>query len=377
MAMLATGSCLLAFAFARLRRAVPPPFPARPLDWVVIAACAALVLAMNHNLTAAGFGPLATVADMAGNPVFSAAGRLDIYPLPNPFFDLIYTPFERIGLFLDVALGTGIASLAAIAVVAVVGARRKGSRSLRTGIAPLAFLLVASLALYLAARVLALRLFVPDRYVSYSVNILYALGLASLFRRAIEPLLHRRVLAAGLLLAAAALGAIRLTDAGLYDYGAQSDLYAAARQTPKDATFAGHPELMDNLLTFGRRNVQASFELAHPWMTGYWRRFEPRLDDLFAAYYAADPEKIVAFCRRYGVDFLVVDENHFTPEFLAGRPFFAPFDERIRGLAAPALADGRGFALLDDARFPYARVGKTIRMVDMRETGPKNALQAP
>ncbi len=377
MAVLATGSCLLAFVFGRLGRAVPPPFPARPLDWVVIAACVALVLAMNHALTAAGFGPLATVADMAGNPVFSAAGRLDIYPLPNPFFDLIYTPFEGIGLFLDVGLGAGIASLAAIAAVVAIGARRKGTCPLRTGVAPLALLILASLVLYLAARVLALRLFVPDRYVSYSVNILYALGLAYLFRRALNPLLHRRVIAAGLLLLAAAFGAIRLTDAGLYDYGAQADLYAAVRKTPKDASFAGHPELMDNLLTFGMRNVQASFELAHPWMTGYWRRFEPRLDDLFAAYYAADPEKVVAFCRRYGVDFLVVDEAHYTPEFLAGRPFFAPFDERIRGLAAAVPADGRGFALLDDARFPYVRVGKTIRLVDMRGTEPKNALHGP
>ncbi len=373
MAVLATGSCLLAFAASRLGRAGAPPFPARIADWAVIAACAASVYAMNHGLTADGFGPLATVADMAGNPVFSATGRLDLYPLPNPFFDLVYTPFEGVGLFLDAGLGTGIASLAAIAAVAAAGARRKGVCPLRTSPAPLVFLLLASLALYLAARVLALRLFVPDRYVSYSINILYALGLAYLFRRALAPLLRRRLLAAALLLAAAVAGAIRLTDAGLYDYGADADLSAVARLTPKDAVFAGHPELMDNLLTFGRRNVQASFELAHPWMTGYWRRFEPRLDDLFAAYYAGDPETVAAFCRRYGVDYLVVDEAHYTPAFLAGRPFFAPYDDRIREIAAATLAGGRGFALLDEGRFPCARVGPTLRIVDVRGIGPENA----
>ncbi len=366
MAVLATGSCLLAFAASRLGRAGPPPFPARAVDFGVIAVCAVSVLAMNHGLTAEGFGPLATVADMAGNPAFSASGRLDLYPLPNPFFDLVYTPFEGIGLFLDLGLGAGIASLAAIAAVAALGARRIGSRPIRTGLAPMAFLLLASLALYLAARILALRLFVPDRYVSYSVNILYALGLATLFRHALAPLLRRRGVAAALLLLAAVAGAIRLTDAGLYDYGADATLYATARLTPADATFAGHPELMDNLLTFGHRNVQASFELAHPWMTGYWRRYEPRLDDLFTAYYAADPEAVTAFCRRYGVDFLVVDEAHFTPGFLAGRPFFAPFDGRIREIAAATLADGRGFAILDEKRFPYVRVGGTLRLLDVR-----------
>ena len=142
----------------------------------------------------------------------------------------------------------------------------------------------------------------------------------------------------------------------------------AVRRTPKDAVFAGHPELMDNVLTFGRRNVQASFELAHPWMTGYWRQYEPRLRELFAAYYATDPQEVRAFARRYGVDYLVVDERHFRPEFLAGRPFFAPFDALIRALADTAAA-GQGFALLDQTVFPGNPVSDGVRVVRLTPEG--------
>ncbi|NDY56019.1 hypothetical protein G3N56_04575 [Desulfovibrio sulfodismutans] len=366
MCVLSTGSCLLAYAVSRLRRLPRPPFPGRLPDFLVIAACAGTVYAMNHGLEATGFGPLASVADMTGNPAFSAAGRLDLYPLPNPFFDLIYTPFEGIGLFLDIGLFPGILSLAAIAAVVVVGARRADYTPLDLCRQPVISLLLGSLVLYLAARLLALRLFVPDRYVSYSLNMLYALALAFFFHAALAPVLSRRWATAGLLALSVGLGAFRLTDAGLYDYGDQAALYAAVRQTPTDAVFAGHPELMDNVLTFGRRNVQASFELAHPWMTGYWRQYEPRLDDLFTAYYASDAQTVRDFANKYGVDYLIANEADFSREFLAGQPFFAPFDQTIRDLAASATSRRRGFILLDREAFPGIQVSEGVRLIPLR-----------
>jgi len=371
MCALSAAACAACAVWARLFDSKRPPFPARLPDYVILAACAGAVLAFSHGLTAAGFGPLPSRAQMEGAPVFGPHGRLDLYPLHNPFFDLIYTPFEGIGLFLDIGLAAGIVSLAAIAAVAALGFRRaRPTPALEAVRQPALCVLLASLALYLAARVLVLRLFVPDRYVMYSLNMLYVLALAYFFHAALAPVLARRSAAIGLLILAAGLGAWRLTDAGLYDYSDQSALYDAVRRTPKDAVFAGHPELMDNVLTFGRRNVQASFELAHPWMTGYWRQYEPRLRELFAAYYATDPQEVRAFASRYGVDYLVVDERHFRPQFLAGRPFFAPFDALIRALADTAAA-GQGFALLDQTVFPGNPVSDGVRVVRLTPEGPE------
>ena len=163
-------------------------------------------------------------------------------------------------------------------------------------------------------------------------------------------------------------------------------LYAALAQTPKGALMAGQPYLMDNVITFGRRPALATFELAHPWSRGYWAKLKPRLADLFRAYYAADPREVVAFCRKYGIAFLIVDDRHFTPAFLQGGyflfpcdkphrpgesrglaeriycPFFAPFDQQIRRLTA-----GRTqFALLSDPSFPAVVIDKHLRLIDMR-----------
>ena len=208
----------------------------------------------------------------------------------------------------------------------------------------------------------ALALFVPDRYVTYTINLLYALGLAVCLRFAAAPFLERRRNAVWLLLLAVGLGAWRLSDDGLYDYRAEAPLYAAVRALPTDARLAGNPEVMDNVLTFGERNVLATFELAHPWSVGYWRQFAPRLADTVAAYYAKDARTVIAVAKRDGITHFVVREGDFRPEALRQGPLFAPYNARIRELAA---APG-DFALLDGTQFPYTRLAPDIRLVDMR-----------
>jgi hypothetical protein len=246
-------------------------------------------------------------------------------------------------------------------------------------------LLAASFFLYFLARVFLLKLFVPDRYLMYTLNLCYLLGLALCLNAAARGIPCPRGLAVAVVALVAALAGLRLHGAGLYDFSAYRPLYQALAQTPKNALIAGHPNLMDNVLTFGKRPVLASFELAHPWSQGYWRQLRPRLEDFFAAYYAKDPQVVRDFCRKYQVSFLVVDDRHFTPGFLAGGrflapftppleskkkrlaewvecPFFAPFDKQIE-----ALAHGRqNFVLLNKDRLPGLMVDEHQRVLDMR-----------
>ena len=125
---------------------------------------------------------------------------------------------------------------------------------------------------------------------------------------------------------------------------------------------AGNPEVLDTVLTFGRRNVLASFELSHAWSEGYWRRFEPRLADQVAAYYAREPGPVRALVRRWGVTHIVVREADFTVKAMTHHPLFAPFDAAI---AARAKQPG-SFVLLDATLFPGIEVAPGLRLIDLR-----------
>jgi len=363
MAVLCAGCACLESGLGLLRKRHLGTFPGRAWHFVALALAAFLVWRMQHAFNAAGFGPLVTGHALATGPEYGPAGRLDLYPQPNPFFDLVYWPFESIGLFLECGLVAGILSLAVLLPVLIRGARRAPWPAIWQRSRPLAFLLAGSLVLYTVARIMALTLFVPDRYISYTINLLYALGLAICLRFTVASLLaHRKLAGACLLLAAASLGAWRLTDASLYDYRDGAALYAAVARLPKDALLAGNPNVLDNVLTFGRRNVLAGYELAHPWSLGYWKRYAPRLADQAAAYYAKDPATVLTVARKYGLTHMVVRESDFTPKALAGSPVFEPFDTRIRELAAKP---GQ-FVLLDDSLFPSEHIAPGLRLIDLR-----------
>lgn len=324
-----------------------------------------------------GFGPLVSLAEATGRPEFGPDGRLDLVPLPNPFLDVVYYPFERIGLFKEFGLIPGILSLVVLAPLLYFGARAVNWRALASSLKPLAVLGGSFLAFYIAARLMAFTLFVPDRYMQYPVNLLYAILLSACLAGAVTRLKPGKSAAVCLILAAAAIGALRLSNVALYDYSADAPLYAAVEAaTPKNAMLAGHPELMDNVMTFARRNALATFELAHPWSRGFWAQLSPRLDGFFAAYYASDADTVFRFAREFGVDFLVVDEAHFTKGYLAAKPFFEPFGAAIKALTQGRDLQTGGFAVLDASRFPRIPLRPGAFLIDLRPARNGNSAQS-
>ena len=140
----------------------------------------------------------------------------------------------------------------------------------RQALKPAGYLGLSSLALYFLARLFLLKLFVPDRYLLYTLNLFTCLFLALGLKDALRVSLWPRHLAILALVAMAGLGAWRLEGVGLKDYSAYRAVYAALAETPQDVLIAGHPNLMDTIPTFARRRAFATYELAHPWSRDYW-----------------------------------------------------------------------------------------------------------
>lgn len=375
----------LAWLAGRTGKLASPPFPAHWPHFLLLAAGVALVALMNRGYTAAGFGPLVSYAEMLNRPEFYARGRYAILPVPSIFWELI-SPWEWLAPFRDLGLAAGIAVCVALPAAVLWGLTRVDWRPLKPRLQPVLYLGLAGLVLHFLAQVFLLQLFIPDRYLIYTVNLAYCLFLALGLHTALKMERWPRHLAILLLIAAAGLGILRLKNVGLKDYAAYQPVYAALAATPKDAIIAGHPNLMDNVPTFASRRAQATYKLAHPWSKGYWEKIEPRLEDLFTAYYAANPQEVIDFCRKYQVSFIVVDDRHFTPEFLAGGRFFVPLDRKATQYFGHTLADRvdvpffvpfdrqiarltqgrRQFALLASKVFAATKLDGHLRLLDLR-----------
>ncbi|MFL7792384.1 MAG: hypothetical protein AB8I69_09610 [Anaerolineae bacterium] len=122
---------------------------------------------------------------------------------------------------------------------------------------------------------------------------------------------------------------------------AARDVYEFVATLPKDAVFAGESDVIDGVPLFSER-------------AALFRRLLPREDapilEFFDAQYAESPEVVLDFCERYGVDYLVIDNRTFDPDYLAaGNFFYQPYNDEIVDLVA-----GRSDFILPDVEPVFA-----------------------
>ena len=368
------------FRFFAQKAGKNPPVPIFALNWrdiAVMGAAFLLILAWQHQMTIQGFGPLPTAAQLAADPVYGATGRFRIWPIPMLLEDLFFTPsYYLLGMqnwsTTGHVLGVTVFSLFFLFCL------RKAQK--RTGeLAIYLWYALACLCMYVLAYVLALRLFIPSRQVEYAVDaavcLLFGLGLGLVWQDACKRVSPRRAQALSVLLVCllALAGSARLHRQGLTDYSEYAPLYSKVRSLPEDALLAGHPTLMDAVHTFGRRNVLASKKLAHPWSLGYWKRYEPRLRDSLDALYAKDPQTLVGLREQYGVTHFIVIDSQLADWFIQDIPFFDPYNDYIRKLAARPGA----FLLAPGGPLSGTEVQPGVRIIPLADIPVENPARAP
>jgi hypothetical protein len=328
-------------------------------------ACFAAVMAVSGALLAYKYmmapdpniGRLVTRAEMEGRPEFYAEGRAHILPTDGVAREMRN---QLVGVARNATLGYAstlwrwqpaivrtwaFAAVALAAVLAVMGLLAMGV--VRGDVAvpkEIPYLVVSGMLMYVAADLLLLRLYMPHRYLLYTVQpaglLMAGLAAGYLVDR-VRAVRMRRVLQVVLLgLVAARIDLAR--GIGLTDTSAERPLYEYLATLPADAVIAAHPDVANYIPTFARRKVFISTEMSMPYFRTYWTTMTGRTNAFFDAYYAETPAALYDFCVRNNVDYLVVRARDFDPAYLSThRIHFQPFDAYARRLAGM----GHPFAL--------------------------------
>ncbi len=357
----AKGNGLFSNLMSELRASSIPPLAIAFSSLLVMAGCV-LILLKYAFYSPPEFGPLVTWGDMVGKLEYSATGRYELMPIPSLFYELIRPRIFNLPLLTWGPVPAWILAILGIAVIVFALIWGKWDMDL-SGFRVFGYLFAASLLCYVASWVLIFKLFVPRRYVEFSLNIFYCVAIGACIRAVLGSLVSRGIafpLASTLF---TILAAISLYRTGIYDYSRDAALYRFVQSTPKTSLMAGPPDLMDNVLTFGRRKAFVTYKLSHTWYTRYWEIIKNRTFDFFRAYYSDDPKEVREFCRKNGIDYLIVRDEDFSPKHVKkDRIHFEPFDGYIRDL----VNSRSHFAVLDRKDFQpiYDRDG--IRVIDMR-----------
>lgn len=327
---------------------------------VVPVAAGIVIMALRYVVFASGeFGAIVTRSDMAGAVEYTDAGRYGIVPVPSLAFEIVrpWVPGFASG---DWSSAAGWIVFLLVLSVAVWALSRNAQLVDLRGFRVFAYLLGASVTLYILADLLLMRLFLPSRYLEFSLNLFYCVLCGVSIRIAIERLGLRRFAFPFIVTALVVIGAIRLHNVGVYDYSGNVQLYRFLQSTPKSSLLAGHPMIMDDITTFGRRKAFVTYELSHTWYTRFWPLIKKRTFDFFHAYYADDPGLIRKFCRENGIDYLIVRDEDFRKDDLDRRlPYFEPFGGYIRGL----VREQKRFSILDTKEFPPVYHHNGVRVI--------------
>ncbi len=334
----------------------------------VLAACVAVVA--PYMASQARVGHVHTLEEAEKNPAFSGRGRQRELPFPDPtatFAGQIVgpvatvgtRPFPSLGRLYD-KHGTSFAVLALLLMVVASAAR------LAPAARPALALFASTVVLYVLARVLAFRLYSPERYYTFGLQmatialvVTTAGMLGGRLRRRWRPLVRNGAAAAfmaGLWLFA---GDGYIYRNGLtIDQRALAPLYAFVKTLPVDARIACHPWDGDDVPWWAGRATTGGFETIQVWLVEPWQRGEKLVHDTLHALYATDRNELLAYAASHHVTHLMLDKDRYRDDFRWRAGFFEPITSWVeRELASVQRSDlvlvdlPHGAVVYEDARY--------------------------
>jgi hypothetical protein len=192
-------------------------------------------------------------------------------------------------------------------------------------------ILLPSLGLFLAAHALLFKLYLPSRYIQYSVRMLTPLAAAIALTIILDGIFHAWEQGAKFRLFGKPISSLvvtaligfaiasyplfltvnnfRFPSTASYVVGEFPELYEFFLQQPKDTLIASLAPQADELPSFAQRSILTSREHSIPYHKGYYDRIRQRTADLIEAQYTPDIKQVKNFIQKYGIDFWLVDRE--------------------------------------------------------------------
>ena len=296
----------------------------------------ALLVILPYVLQSNEFGPVITASVARKMPEFLPGGRSRFFYDDDPGKFWLE---GRAGIRLASAL-TPVTNAAGFLLLLLPFFPRQFPlvKQINRGIILLPQILVASVVMFFAAHALLFRLHLPSRYTGHSLRIIMSLTagivfiilIDAAFQAARQSNFGRKLLAWGstIIIAIALLFYPSFVDKfplTAYQPGNAPSLYEFFLASPKDSLIASLTDEANNLPTFAQRSILTGSEYAIPYHSGYYRQFRQRTLNLIQAQYTANPAVIQEFIQKYGVNYWLLSQAAFTPEYITNNSWIRQY----------------------------------------------------
>ena len=281
-------------------------------------------------------------------PLNPAAEELRVVGL-EAFIGRFYNPPASIRSNMPLLVFGGLALLACVGLV-----RRR-----TTVPAELVTYGIAAVVVYLLSRLLAFRLYVPNRHLQIPLALFFiaafCIGCWKAFHRGSDDTASldgslrdsRLRYSWGSFMALAAVTTVVFIGSNWGLRGAANFNYPSNKKgmvfewikhnTPLEAVVAGHPTHIDGIFLFGARRGYITTETAHPFYARYAAEVRRRNEISLRAHYASSLEELVTILEPEGITYFVFRREDFRAATLPKIKFFPPLDTLMKDLGSRPL----------------------------------------
>ncbi len=284
---------------------------------------------LNKNIfySSHDFGQLVNIEQMKNNIEYTDKGRFQVIPtlrLDQEYLSLLNAPNYNL---LSSLLQNNLIIAWVISLFLLIYLIHRKT---------LFLLLFFSIIVYFAANFFLIKLFLPERYLEYTIPLLFVFfytdliyGISRIFIILNWPKIRIIYFIIILTLIFSRLQSINKLN---YEFsGNKKSLFNYLKQLPINSLIAAHPYIADDIPLFTQRKVFINFELSHPIYYNYWQTIKIRTYDFFDMYYSSNLDKVRIFCKKNSVDYILIKTEHFDNNYLTNKQiYFEPFNTYIR-----------------------------------------------
>lgn len=178
-------------------------------------------------------------------------------------------------------------------------------------------IVVSSFILQTLAFIVLPKLFLPFRYVQYTIPLFLILilsnALYNLSKKKKQNWIFFLLIA---LLAGFYVYKIYILPEYYPVFCEDKDLYEYLKSLPKNKMVAEHPTNMGCSALYGEIKPFIMSALNIPFYKDYYEKVRQRNFDFFTAYYSSNEKNVKEFCRKYDIGYIIVDRYHFDNKFI-------------------------------------------------------------
>jgi len=303
--------------------------------YAALALCC-IVLVLPSAVGSKTAGPVHTLEQAEREPAFGKTGRLWVLPFPSPvesLGDAFIDPLRPRGNKLVPSLAEAYAKDKDMSAVLFIGLILLLPL---LSLTPPPWLAVAfgsgTIVLYALSRMLAFRLYSPERYYSFGMRMALMVLLVAILAQSFAFLRGRARFAARnsvaiafILLVWSVVGSGVVRKNGMtIDQRRDASLHEFIAKLPKTVRIATHPMDGDGIPYYSARSTMGSFETLQPWFVDSWRRQRARAEDTLRALYSNGEQPVLDYARQHGVTHFLIDKRKYKSDLVKRSASFEP-----------------------------------------------------